>query len=152
MYADDTALFFADRNIQTIQSVLQEDLNAVGEWFSLNRVLVNCDKTNVMLFGSKQRLARSQGLSLFLLGKLLELSNTVKYLGLTFNASMDWHDHINNISNKVTRRLNLLGRIRKYLDTDTRKLLYTSLVQPLMEYCDIVWSNADSTDQSSKTP
>ena len=98
-----------------------------------------------MLFGSIQRLARSQGLSLFLLGKLLELSNTVKYFGLIFDASMDWHEHINNISNKVTRRLNLLGRIRKYLDTDTCKLLYMNLVQPLMEYCDIVWSNADST-------
>ena len=145
LYADDTALFFADRKFHSIQSALQEDLNAVGEWFSLNRLLVNCDKTNVMLFGSKQRLARSQGLSLFLLGKLLELSNTVKYLGLTFDASMDWHEHINNISNKVTRRLNLLGRIRKFLDTDTSKLLYTSLVQPLMEYCDIVWSNADNT-------
>ena len=44
--------------------------NAVGEWFSLNRLLVNCDKTSAMLFGSKTRLARSQGLSLFLLGKL----------------------------------------------------------------------------------
>ena len=103
LYVDDTALFFAGRNIQTIQSALQEDLNAVGEWFSLNRLLVNCDKTNVMLFGSKQRLARSQGLSLLLLGKLLELSNTVKYLGLIFDASMDWHEHINNISNKVAR-------------------------------------------------
>ena len=110
LYADDTALFFADRNFHSIQSALQEDLNAVGEWFSLNRLLVNCDKTNVMLFGCKQRLARSQGLSLF-----LELSNTVKYLGLTFDASMDWHEHINNISNKVTRRLNLLGRIRNFL-------------------------------------
>ena len=98
-----------------------------------------------MLFGSKKRLPRSQGLSLFLLGKLLELSNTVKYLDLTFDASMDWHEHFNNISNKVTRRLNLLGRIRKYLDRDIGKLLYTYLVQPLMEYCEIVWSNADST-------
>ena len=123
----------------------KKSLNAVGEWFSLNRLLVNCDKTSAMPFGSKKRLARTQGLSLFLLGKLLELSNTVKYLGLTFDASMNWHEHINNIYNKVTRRLNLLGRIRKYLDRDTSKLLYTSLVQPLMEYCDIVWSNADST-------
>ena len=94
----------------------------MGEWFSLNRLLINCDKTNVMLFASKQRLARSQGLSLFLLGKLLELSNTVKYLGLIFDASMDWHEHINSIFNKVTLRLNLLGRILKYLDTDTCKL------------------------------
>ena len=37
LYADDIALFFAIRNIQTIQSALQEDLNAVGEWFSLIR-------------------------------------------------------------------------------------------------------------------
>ena len=78
LYADDTGLFFARRNIQAIQSALREDLNAVGEWFSLNSLLVNYDKTNVMLFGSKQGLARSQGLSLFFLGKLLELSNTVK--------------------------------------------------------------------------
>lgn len=98
-----------------------------------------------MLFGSKQRLARSQGLSLLLLGNLLELSNTVKYLGLIFDASMNWHEHINSISNKVTRRLNLLGRTRHYLDTDTCKLLYMTLVQPLIEYCDIVWSNAGST-------
>ena len=69
----------------------------------------------------------------------------MKYLRLTFDASMDWHELINNISNKVTRRLNLLGRIRKFLDTETSKLLYTSLVQPLTEYCVIVWSNADNT-------
>ena len=64
LYADDTTLFFAGRNAQTIQFALQEDLNAVGEWFPLNRLLVNCDKTDVMLFGSKQRLVRLQGLSL----------------------------------------------------------------------------------------
>ena len=115
LYSDDTALFFADRNVQTIQTALQEDMKAVGEWFSLNRLLVICDKTDktVMLFDSIKCLARSQGLSLFLLGKDLEMSNTVKYLGLTFDASMDWHEHINNISNKVTHRLNLLGRIWK---------------------------------------
>ena len=76
LYADGTALFLAGRCVQTIQSTIQEDLNAVGEWFSLNRLLVNCDKT--MLFVSKKRLTRSQGLFLFLLDKLLELSNTVK--------------------------------------------------------------------------
>ena len=60
LYSDNSALFFACRNIQTIQSGLQEDLVAVGEWFPFNRLLVNCDKTNVMLFGSKQSLARSE--------------------------------------------------------------------------------------------
>ena len=73
LYADGTALFFAGRCVQTIQSTIQEDLNAVGEWFSLNRLLVNCDKT--MLFGSKKRLARSQGIVLFSLDKLVPREN-----------------------------------------------------------------------------
>lgn len=85
MYADDTVLFFDGRNIPTIQSALQEDLNAVGEWFSLNRLLVNYDKINVMLFGSKQRLARSQGLSLYIF--IGQTSGAVKHyeiLGFNF--------------------------------------------------------------------
>ena len=99
----------------------------------------------VLCFLALKRVSQDHKDSPYFYWANLELSNTVKYLDLTFDASMDWHEHINNIYNKVTRRLNLLGRIRKYLDRDTSKLLYTSLVQPLMEYCDIVWSNADST-------
>ena len=91
------------------------------------RAQIRTRATSVMLFASKQRLARSQGLSLSsLLGKLLGLSNTVKYLGLIFDVPMDWHELINYYYNKLTRILNLLGRIRKYLDTDTCKLLYLS--------------------------
>ena len=66
LYADGTALCFAGKDIQTIQSILQDDLNIAGEWFSGNRLLVNCAKTKVMLFRSNQRLTRSQGLSLSL--------------------------------------------------------------------------------------
>ena len=99
----------------------------------------------VLCFLALKRVSQDHKDSPYFYWANLELSNTVKYLDLTFDASMDWHEHINNIYNKVTRRLNFLGRIRKYLDRDTIKLLYASLVQPLMEYCDIVWSNADST-------
>ena len=66
MYAYDTALFFAARNIQTIQTALQEDLNAVGEWFSLNRLLVNCDKTTVMVFGAKKHRKITRTLFIFI--------------------------------------------------------------------------------------
>lgn len=33
----------------------------------------------------------------------------------------------------------------KYLTADTCKLLYMSLIEPLFECCDIVWSNVDRT-------
>lgn len=64
-----------------------------------------------------------------------------KYLWLTL--SLNWYEHIDT-SCKVTRRLNLLGRIRKCWIL-TCKRLYVTLIQPLLEYCDIIWSNADRT-------
>ena len=76
----------------------------------------------VLCFLALKRVSQDHKDSPYFYWANLELSNTVKYLDLTFDASMDWHEHINNIYNKVTRRLNFLGRIRKYLDRDTIKL------------------------------
>ena len=100
-----------------------------------------------MLFGSNQRLARSQKPSLSSSGTLLELAETVKYLGLPLHATMNWHDHIDVVTSKVASRLNLLGMIRKYHSVDTCKHLYGTLIQPLYGYCDVIWSNTDKTSQ-----
>ena len=58
---------------------------------------------------------------------------------------MNWHGHIDTIASKVSRRLDLLGRIRTYISIDDCKHLHNFIVQPLYEYCDIVWSNSDKT-------
>ena len=79
-------LFFADKDVQIIQSVLQHELNVLSRWFTDNELIVNCTKTKVILFGSNQRLARSQKPSLSSSGTLSELAETVKYLGLSLDA------------------------------------------------------------------
>jgi hypothetical protein len=77
-------------------------------------------------------------------GTALELPESLKYLGLSFDPNMSWHNHI-DVSAKVARILNLLRRIRKYLTVDTCKCLHGSVIQPLYEYCDVLWSNANKT-------
>ena len=146
LYADDTAIFFAHKELPMIQSTLQQDLNALNNWFYENGLVVNCSKTNILLFGSNKRLANVNNLTL----KLDEITAShniasTKYLGLIMDSNLNWHDHIDYIASKVSSRLCLLGRIRKYITVDTCKQLHCSLIQPLCEYCDIVWSNADKT-------
>lgn len=52
--ADDTALSIANRDIKVIEAVLQDELSIINNWFTDNELIVNCSKTNAMLFGSKQ--------------------------------------------------------------------------------------------------
>ena len=106
---------------------------------------MNCTKTKIMLFGSKERLARSDKPLLSLSGTFLELTQSVKFLGLSFDSTMTWHGHIDAVVSQASKRLGLLDRIRKYLSVDTCKHLHDTLVQPLYEYCDIIWSNFDKT-------
>ena len=81
-----------------------------------------------MLFCSNQRLIRSDKPVLSLSGTTFESAKSVKYLGLSFYCEMSWHDHINSIASKVSKRLDLLRRIRKYVGVDTCKHLHGTIV------------------------
>ena len=145
LYADDTALFFASKDVMAIERVLQEELNSLNNWFHENVLIVNCPKTSVMLFDKSQRLVKTSRPVLKLSDSFLPVKEFSKYVGVIFDSNLNWHGHIDTIASKVSRRLGLLSRIRKYISIDVCKHLHNSIVQPLYEYCDILWSNSDKT-------
>ena len=121
LYADDTALFFANKDVMTIARVLQEELNSLNNWFHENGVIVNCSKTNATVFGTSQRLAKTSRPVLKMSDLFLPVKEFCKYLGIICYSNLNWHGHIDTIASKVSCRLGLLSRIRKYIC-----LLYTS--------------------------
>ena len=58
MYADDTVLFFSAPEVSTIEATLVRELEAIECWLRLNSLFINVTKTEVMLFGTSQRLAK----------------------------------------------------------------------------------------------
>ena len=125
LYADDTALFFANKDVMTIERVLLEELNSLNNWFHENGVIVNCSKTNVMVFGTSQSLGKTSRPVLKLSDSFLPVKEFCKYLGVIFDSNLNWHGHIDTIGSKVS------CRIRKYISIDVCKYLHNSIVQPL---------------------
>ena len=58
MYADDTVLFFSAPEVCTIEATLVREFEAIECWLRLNSLFINVTKTEVMLFGTSQRLAK----------------------------------------------------------------------------------------------
>ena len=52
---------------------------------------------------------------------------------------MTWKKHTDNISNKCLRVVGTLNRIKHILPTQTRVLLYNSLILPHINYCILAW-------------
>ena len=56
MYADYTHLTYADKDVNIIQSCLNEDLLNISKWLIANKLTLNITKTEFMLIGSRQKL------------------------------------------------------------------------------------------------
>ena len=64
LYADDTTLYDIQLNKQTLESNLQKSLTLLSTWCKENGMLLNTDKTKVMLITSRQKRATMENSSL----------------------------------------------------------------------------------------
>ena len=58
MFADDTSLTAYGKSIEEIELGLNEDLEKIRLWLQANKLSLNVAKTEYMLIGSRQRLAK----------------------------------------------------------------------------------------------
>ena len=54
---------------------------------------------------------------------------------------MEWSDHIDYIQSKVAKRLGLLKRVKHLLTVRSREIMYNTMIQPILDYGDIVWGD-----------
>ena len=50
LFADDTTLYLAGSNLQKIICDIEEDLIRISEWLAHNRLILNINKSNAMIF------------------------------------------------------------------------------------------------------
>ena len=62
-----------------------------------------------------------------------ELSN-FKYLGIIIRSDLNWADHVNYTIRKACKALHFIMRILKKGNNNTKRLAYTALVRPILEY------------------
>ena len=145
LYADDTVIFYADKNVSNIQKVLNEELRSLDIWMRCNKLKVNCSKTVSMLMGTKRMLTRNNTLNVSLNGeKLLQVKN-FKYLGMYVDDELKWNLHIQQLCEKVGRMINYLARIKHFLNTSALKMIYNTVILPHFDYADVVWQSATKT-------
>ena len=56
------------------------------------------------------------------------------FLGIVLNSNINWGNHINNVSNKYTRVIGILNKLKKVLPTRIKVLLYNTLILPHLTY------------------
>ena len=107
-------------------------------------MVINTDKTKVMLITSRQKRYKLQNDSLFLNsdGVDLKLSSNEKILGVQIEENLIWNGHFQYISKKIASSLWLLSQIKSFLSVDDKLLFYNAYIRPHLEYCSVIWGNS----------
>jgi len=138
-YADDTQLYteFKDNNTN---SALQNCLSSPCTWFSTNGLSVNPDKSEAIIFSSKQSsTSNSQHRDIDLASSKIAISSKVRSLGVTLDSPLTFTAHIIIICQKSHFHIKALRHIRKCLTDDDDKTVASALIGAQLDYCNSIF-------------
>ena len=112
-------------------------------WLQANKISLNTNKTEIVIFRPKHK-PLYKSLNFRVSGQKIELSNSVKYLGLHLDAHLDWKFHIDILRTKLSRATGLLAKTRHYITKETLRSIYFALFHSHMTYGCQMWGQSET--------
>lgn len=143
MYADDIQLLYSFRPSELYIAVdaINNDLKHIYDWTQQNTLLVNPIKSQNILFGTSYQLRHVDidEISIKINNDNIPFCNVVKNLGVFFDSTLSFSNHVTNICRKAYSCLKLLHSFKKDLDSHTKILLIETMVLSHLHYADVVY-------------
>ena len=142
LFADDTNLTTNGGSSDEVITKLNVDLERVHQWLLANRLTLNKEKTEYMIIGSRQRLAKIENEQELKLGETnINRVKCSKTLGVIVDEQLTWKNQIESIVNKASKGIGMIRRMKKYVPATVLENVYKAIVLPYFDYCSLVWEN-----------
>ena len=147
LFADDTNLMYADKDLKILESILNAELLKVCNWLTANKLSLNIKKTHFVIFHPYQKKINYEvDLKIFDNDSnsfiSLERKHYVKYLGLLIESNLTWKYHISHVASKISKTVGIISKLRHFVPRNTLINIYKSLILPHISYGIAVWGKA----------
>ena len=144
LYADDTTIYCRAKTKVDAEKCLQLNLNKVSNWLHDNQLVVNVSKSNIMLVGTKTSVGNSS-ITASINGANLAYVSNIRLLGINMDNVLNWKLHIDSVCNTISSKVGLLHRLGRFLSRDQLIIIYTALIQSVIDYALTVWGSCYRT-------
>ena len=124
---------------------LKSCLNDIQVWMSENKLKLNPDKTEFIVFGAKDKYKwLNDSFPVNMLGNCLSPIDVVRNLGVQFDVKFCFTNHINSVIKSCFISLSDLHRIRRFLSLDTSVVIANALASNRLDYYNSVFRSLSS--------
>lgn len=99
IFADDSNLFYANKSLLDLERVINNELNSIHNWLCANKLVLNIDKSNIVIFHPPQKKLR-YNIDINVDGKSISKASSTKYLGVFIDSHLQWKEQITYLAKK----------------------------------------------------
>ena len=90
LFADDTNIYYEEENLNALQKTVNKELKKVKLWLDVNKLSLNIDKTNFIIFKSAQH-SFSEMINIKIGNLPVKKTCDVKFLGILLDENLSWN-------------------------------------------------------------
>ena len=116
MFADDTNLFYSNKDINTAFLRVNDELQNINEWFISNKLSLNVRKSKYSFF---RKPSKKDNIPIVL--PKLNINNneiarteSINFLGVLLDENLRWKTHIKYIENKISKNIGIFLKQGQY--------------------------------------
>ena len=132
LFADDTNLFCTGTDLKDMIRQINEEMVKIYAWVNANKLSLNIDKTNFMLFMPKSFSHWTDHI-------------VINQTRIQEVNKLKWSAHITYITKKISKGIGIILKARKVFNMETLLSLYHTFICPYLSYCIHVWGKAYNT-------
>jgi len=137
-YADDTQLYIALNDDRALSS-LSDCFHKVHNWFSVNGLSLNPDKSEAIVIGTGARQRIEGPVAVITVGDAhIDTADSVKSLGVVIDSELSFNKHVDNLCKAAYFHTRALSHIRKCVPETVALSVATSMVSSRLDYCNSV--------------
>ena len=122
---------------------VNDDLKILYKWLLANKITLNCDKTEVIFFHKPGE--RAPDLKIKMNGHRIYPSQSIKYLGIYLDETLNYSSHTKILSTKLKRANGMLCKARHYIPSDELRTLYYAIFSSHLIYGSQIWGQVTNS-------
>ena len=148
MYADDCILYCSGNDWDRMHLRIQPEVDAVHEWFSMNRLKLNIKKSSSLIIGLRSKLSKIDLQKRICIdGVPLKFVDSYRYLGTIIDREMSLTSLLSNIKKSVLSKLFTLRKLRRYITEKCAIAIYKQTILPVFDYVGFMLISCNQSDR-----
>ena len=137
-YADDTTPYVCLEDIDLIVEKLEVKANEIFQWFNENAMKANAANGHLLITANEER-------NISIGGEKIQNSKNGKLLGVTIDNKLSFTEHVHEVCDKASQKLNAVARLSSFMSLEKRRLIIKAFVNSQFGYCPLIWMFHDRT-------